>query len=174
MGRVSKWILIEFKRDETSLVSEERKYGTKEQFNKARESLLFESNHHYFIYGALNDGKLTLKAKGYFNLIDIPVALLLTSGKDATSFTLYLKKLMNFKVGKEESDGSSGWRSVDYNRVIGIDESGDVSECLTIQEYANRYSHDLDLKKSFKLEQERKRSLEIKKSEQKIDVPKPR
>ncbi len=168
-GRVSKWILIEFKRDESSLDSEIVKYGGKENFDEAKQSLLFESDHHFLIYGALDEGKLSLKAKGYFNSLDVAVELAVRSGKDTKTFNQYLNKLNKYKKSAEKSESGSGSRSVNYNRVIGVNDNGEVSECLTLQEYAVRYANDLELKRKAKLEQERLKALEA----ERADTPEP-
>lgn len=152
IGRVAKWVLIEFKRDESSLDSEITKYGDQKNFNDAKQALIFESGHHFLIYGVLEQGKLSLKTKGYFNLEDYEIEAALSNGKDPKTFNSYLSRLTKFKKSKASSEDSAGGRAVNYNRVIGINENGDVSECLTIQEYANRYANDLTLKASAKLE----------------------
>jgi len=161
IGRVSKWVLIEFKVDEGSLDSEYTKFGGKQKFEEAKEALLFDCNHHIFVYGMLEGTKLKLGCKGYFHRLPANLKKVLANGVNYKEFNDYLAKLLKFKSseGSEASSGGVGpekkRKEVNYDRVIGIGEDGEVSECLTLSEYNERY----ELNKALKLQIEHAKKL---------------
>lgn len=107
------FLLIEFKRNENTLKSEEGKFG---DYNKAKKELskLKGSNSHYLIYGEV-ETEFQLKAKKYFGGNDIEINDALNNGVSHADFKEYLDELAerrNKKTG--QNDGGVETSSIAY------------------------------------------------------------
>lgn len=117
-----KWVLIEFKRDETCLSSEIPKYGSVDKYNSAKDKLQNDGGHHFLIYGdSKSSTVLNLKSQLYWgdkalaqtqnNNSDSSENFLITSifdnGKNYEEFASYLDRLKNERGGTGDGTGGS-------------------------------------------------------------------
>jgi hypothetical protein len=142
LGNENQWILIEFKKDKDSIVSEKKKFH---DFNTAYEQLKDRDGHHHIIYGSPvregNKVKLTLKSQTYFSFVDNnSIESALQAGIEFEVFHQYLKEFVSFKKSTEDSGGVV----LDINsNVIGVSSTGEVTECMTMKEYVIKYIPEL-------------------------------
>lgn len=135
----NKWILIEFKKDEKSISSEKDKFI---DYEEAKTELLNEDGHHFIIYGYENEeNKLSLKSQTYFSEEKYTILYSLQRGIEIDDFKIYLEKLLEYKKGSEIEGGTGG-----YSLIAGISDDGKISKCLTIQEFKNDFSLNMEQK----------------------------
>lgn len=134
-----KWILIEFKRDETTIQSEESKFN---DYQLAKTALSNSDRHHHIIYGHLegsDKSSMKLAAKTYFSKKALTLEKLLTTGIDIAEFITYLEKFTAFK--KTSRSGTVGVPMEEFSIVTGVTSDGNVSQCLKLSEF----QHALEL-----------------------------
>lgn len=131
----SKWVLIEFKKEKSSISSEKKKFY---DFETAYKNLKGSDSHHHIIYGSLvkNGDKinLILKSQTYFSHQEnSSIEALLMSGIEFEEFQSYLKEFFSYK---KKTDDESGGVVLDTNsNVVGVTASGEVVECKSMKEY---------------------------------------
>lgn len=131
----NRWLIIEFKKDEQSLSSEQDKFNN---YSIAKQSLSDSDGHHFIIYGDINNqenpSRFVLKGRTYFSEKLIKsVEEMLKKGATKQEFTDYLGKLLRFKKGMKSS-GSGGLGLENYNVVAGINSDGKVTQCMSLLE----------------------------------------
>jgi len=131
------WVLIEFKKDEDSIKSEEKKF---DNYLQAKIALLLEDHHHFLIYGFQENSMLKLEAKTYFSgNHQNKISVMLNSGKPLKEFKEYLKKFLTFKKTVKGSDGSGGGLNIeDYSLVASVNSEGSIIECKSLTEFASQ------------------------------------
>jgi hypothetical protein len=143
LGNKNQWILIEFKKDKDSIVSEKKKFH---DFSTAHKELKDRDGHHHIIYGSPvrdeDNVKLILKSQTYFSFIDNnSIESVLGTGIEFEVFHQYLKEFVSFK---KSTDEDSGGVVLDTNsNVIGVSSTGEVTECMTMKEYVIKYIPEL-------------------------------
>lgn len=133
----NQWILIEFKRDSTSISNEQKKF---ESFHDAKLALQEKDGHHFIVYGIIIDGQFTIKAQTYFSEKGMRCDRLHNQGIDYNSFEKYIKQLLKYK--KYFGNNSSGGRNniiekevVDKFAVIAGIKNNKIVECISVQDY---------------------------------------
>lgn len=135
-GTAAGFILVEFKRRHSDLPSEVSMFR---DFNLALNRLE-EFHHHYFIYGAISQNRLQLRACRYFgsksrehwfDVIDI-----LKTGIPKDEFLSYLELLASFKETDARSGGGKHVSPESFCAVLGISQDGQVVETITLHEFA--------------------------------------
>ena len=133
----NQWILIEFKRDSTSISNEQKKF---EAFNDAKLVLQEKDGHHFIVYGIIINGQFTIKAQTYFSEKGIECDCLHNQGIDYNSFENYIKQLLKYK--KYFGNNSSGGRNniiekevVDKFAIIAGIKNNKIVECISAQDY---------------------------------------
>lgn len=137
------WVLIEFKKDESSIASEKDKF---EKYQEAKQALSSKDDHHIIVYGELSkeSKNINLHAKTYFSEKAISqIAEALQSGIEIKKFKNYLDAFLQYKKGSKVEGGSGG-----YGFVAGVTNGGQITKCLTLEEF----SEEVEL--SIKLRQE--------------------
>lgn len=134
MSKSNKWILIEFKRQHSDIISEKDKYF---DFEVADEELRGSDGHHFIVYGGMlanaSGRTFELSAQTYFSKKKYPVDEIVTMGVDAVVFRSYLKTLASFKRAKIAT-GSGGFDVARYGMVAGISCDGKIVECRALSE----------------------------------------
>lgn len=127
-ANINSWVLIEFKKDRASISSEAEKF---ENFEEAKAQLLGRDQHHFLIYGALDsDEEFCLESQTYFSAHVTSMESVLTSGVPHSQFLLYLRELIELKMGAKISSGG-------FSYIAGINsESGRIVRCLKMHDYA--------------------------------------
>lgn len=145
-----KWILIEFKRDQTTIKSEIKKFVS---FQAAKAALSQCDGHHHIVYGRAEGTevlKMKLAAQTYFSGLTLSLADLLKSGIDLPEFNDYVEKYTSFK--KSSSTGTGGITMEEFSMVAGVNSDGDVTQCISLSEF----------KRALKLEIVKEKTLTIK------------
>ncbi|MGY4533552.1 hypothetical protein ACVW0Y_002684 [Pseudomonas sp. TE3786] len=132
-GKDSKLVLIEFKRDVGEIMSERSMFTDYD----AAQRILSNYNHHWIVYGLINDNKkFAIRGRKYFGdatevgVLDIP-----PKGIGHSEFMEYLKILNQFKYPDGRGDGGHvGPESM--ATVLGISPDGKVVGSSTLYEYA--------------------------------------
>ena len=138
-----RWILIEFKKEKSSIPSEKKKFI---DFKSAKDLLKGSDKHHHIVYGSpIKVGEkveLHLKAQTYFSMNESPdIETMLTTGIGFDEFHDYVKEFVSFKKRKEESSGEV---VLDTNsNVIGVSAGGVITKCMTMKEYVVEYIPEL-------------------------------
>lgn len=159
----NEWILIEFKRDEPSLSSEEKKF---KDYDEAKKELKGQDSHHFLIYGQLekkesNTGNSDIKERQYNEKEEINAKLIYTSyfsrnyanslssmlnhKVNAVKFKAYLDKFIAHKKS-ETSSGSDGMTFEDYSCVACIGEDGVLQTLMTPENFILEFNANLQLK----------------------------
>lgn len=129
-----KWVLIEFKKDKSSIASEKKKFN---DYDKAKNALKDKDSHHIIIYGELNEEEknITLKSQRYFAEIEKEINETLQVGIKTKEFKEYLEEFLSYKKGSEVKGGSDS-----YGFIVGITEEGDITKCLTLEEFSEEFN----------------------------------
>lgn len=127
LGNEDRWMLIEFKRDNSCIKNERLKYAN---FEKARDALLKYSGHHIIIYGKASGSDIDLVCQGYFSKKPVDINQVLTIGTDIDSFFTYVRNLVTFK---SDAVGSSDG----FGLVAGISSDGKVTKCMRLSEFGH-------------------------------------
>ncbi|WP_285422953.1 hypothetical protein [Pseudomonas sp. efr-133-TYG-103a] len=125
-ANVNKWVLIEFKRDKSTIADEVGKFTNYESAKSALESI---GSHHLIIYGVAENNNFLLRCRQYFSGKDVAIEQALVSGATKDSFINYLRKFVEFK--KTSKSGAGG-----YSFVAGISRDGTVTKCMKVSEFA--------------------------------------
>jgi len=139
-GNNEKFILIEFKKDENSIKDEQKKFSN---FVLAKQTLQDKDNHHILIYGEIDNKNLILKAKTYFSRNNIILSEKFTNGKTLEEFKNYLDKFLVFKKGSKTESGAGG-----YGLVAGVTQEGEITKCLTLEEFDYEMKLNLNIEKN--------------------------
>lgn len=137
----NKWVLIEFKRDESCLSSEIEKFY---DYDKALRQLSNKDDHHYLIYGEIN-GNFRPNCKTCFsakNRDSIESAL--KTGIDKSVFSEYVKEFTSLKAPTDDSGGGGGLALADYSLVVCVNDDGNIIECMSISDYQKSMGHEPD------------------------------
>ena len=143
-GQNENFILIEFKKDKNSIKDEQKKFIN---FNSAKESLSSSDKHHILIYGEVNSKDLILNAQTYFSEKNIQLTRKFSNGKTLKEFKKYLDSFLNFKKGSKTESGSGS-----YGLVAGVTQKGNITKCLTLDEFSTEMSLNLDIKRQNDIE----------------------
>ena len=142
------WLLIEFKKDHGSLSSEEDKFEPG-KYSEAKEALKDSGNHHFLVYGTVDDGELDLKGQLYFGTKEIEIKDLLKQGTDEETFLSYYHDFIAYKKSKEGSSGGG------ITCVVGVNSSGKATKVMSAHEYEKTLV--LTKKLNYELEQRNRR-----------------
>ena len=123
-----RWVLIEFKKDHDCISSEMDKFASG-KYNEAKVALEERSQHHFLVYGVLNEGKLDLTGQLYFGTSEINIEELLNKGTDEETFLSYYHDFIGYKKSKEGSSGGG------LTCVVGINSTGKASKVMSAHEY---------------------------------------
>ncbi|WP_454813482.1 hypothetical protein [Paraburkholderia fungorum] len=139
----AKLLLVEFKRDETVLSSEEGKY---ENFEDAKSSMIGRDGHHLLVYGekpkeSNGKAKLGLVAKTYFAGDDVEAIDFDGRGVEKPEFDAYLADLLLFKKKDSRSSGRLGVEA--FASVIGLTPNGEVVSASLGEYMEQTMSHEL-------------------------------
>jgi len=134
----NKWVLIEFKKDKNKLNSEKEKF---DDYDKAQEQLCEKDNHHYLIYGEFN-GEFQLKCITYFSAKERDsIESALSMGTDIESFGQYIEEFTELKNSPNDG-GGGGLGLSDYSLVAGVNDNGDIIQCMSISDFQQIKGHD--------------------------------
>jgi hypothetical protein len=123
----AKLILVEFKRDINSLKSEVDKFTC---YKNAVKKMKGRDNHHFLVYGYIQDEVFKLEARKYFAVKQTYLPLsILDKGLVDSTFKEYLADLIALKKLDKRSSGTVGPEFV--NSVIGLSSDGVSSISLT-------------------------------------------
>ena len=139
-GKNEKFILIEFKKDENSIKDEQKKFFN---FDLAKQELEDKDSHHILIYGEIDNKDLILNARTYFSNNSIELSKNFTNGKILEDFKNYLNDFLKLKKGSKTESGSGS-----YGFVAGVTQEGNITKCLTLQEFNEEMSLNLNIKKN--------------------------
>ena len=135
-----KWVLIEFKKDDTCLESEAEKFRN---YQLAVNELSSQDNHHYLIYGLFGVTKASPETKvfgigacTYFSRSGLEdYQELLGSGTDIQTFARYLEALTKHKKQPPGDGSAGGMNMANYAQVLGINADGKVVTCSSQAEF---------------------------------------
>lgn len=134
-AQASSFVLIEFKRSEAEIPTDESRFIDYED----AKSKLQEYGHHHFVFGVESDkhpGCFDLAAETYFGRTrhQSPFDCLKT-GVAETEFRFYLERLSELK--KEDGRSSSGHVSPEaISTVLGVSEGGKIVSAQSLYEYS--------------------------------------
>lgn len=128
-SRHTQWVLIEFKRNDSSLSSDNDKFPN---YNRAKDALKDRDSLHFFVYGTASpDSGLILEACTYFSRKQVNIDTLIEGGVPYVAFSQYVADFVRFR--KRGGDGgfttsfspstdprSGGGAFLDYSTVLGI------------------------------------------------------
>lgn len=143
--KASKFVLIEFKRNEIEIPTEKSLFHDYED----AKSKLKSFKHHHIVFGASSPpGRLELVAQTYFQGTRQNSALdCLNSGVTKEDFIKYLELLADLK--KEDNRGSDGHVSPEaMSTVVGVSADGKMVQAVSLCDYAPNlfpspvYRHD--------------------------------
>jgi len=145
-SKSNNWVLIEFKKDKSSLASEEEKFNN---YSEAKGNFKNRDQHHFLIYGEEihknGEAKFGLTCLTYFTEIKINnVESILESGIGLDEFIQYIEEFTSYKKVSDGSDGSIG--SDAFGLVAGINANNEIVECISLAEIAKELNIDLALK----------------------------
>jgi hypothetical protein len=138
------WVLIEFKKNFDSLLSEEDKFV---DYEKAKSNFLNRDSHHFLIYGGIfekegGECEFDVSAVTYFSRTQVSsVEAMLSAGLTFEEFFDYVKEFTSFKKVKDGSSGSVGLES--YGLVAAINSENQIVECMSLAELGNELGLDL-------------------------------
>ncbi|RAP57335.1 hypothetical protein [Oleiagrimonas sp. MCCC 1A03011] len=137
----NKWVLIEFKRDESCLSSEIKKFY---DYEKALTKLSDKDDHHYLIYGEFN-GNFRLNCKTYFSAKDRDsIESALKTGIDKNAFAKYVEEFTGLKNPPDGGGGAGGLSLADYSLVACVKDDGNIVECMSISDYQQSMGYEPD------------------------------
>lgn len=142
LANIDRWLLIEFKKSKSDIDKEKVKFH---DYEAAKARLQEKDNHHCIVYGELNS-VFQLKGKTYFSKKPFSVNNIYRHGTDLKTFNEYIERLSRFKKNYTETSGSAGSLAC----VAGVSGDGEITECLTLLDYANYYqlNHTMELMQS--------------------------
>jgi hypothetical protein len=135
----NRWLLIEFKRDKSSVADEKKKFN---RYEDARSALSSDDNHHHIVFGSLDDAKnLKLLSQTYFSGKGRTLKEMLESGIPLAKFSSYMKAFTAFKKGSETSGG--GINMNDLALVAGVGADNNIVECMSLAEFQRQLGLEL-------------------------------
>lgn len=138
--RNDRWILLEFKREQSDIESEKKKFASTDSYEEAKAEFQCNDHHHLIIFGDIGkDGKLQLNCNTYFSGKNIALSNVLSSGTEREIFCEYLNRFIEYKLWKKEGGGGG---NVDYSHVIGVNESGEAIAIMSLSEFSNQFPDD--------------------------------
>ena len=134
-GADSRLVLIEFKRDESEIPTEESLFFDYE----LAKAELFHYEHHQIVYGVSTYGQtpgLSLAAKTYFSARPRATAVqVLDHGISGVEFRKYVKALARLK--KEDARSTTGHVSPEaLSQVVSVSKKGNLLSAMPLFEYA--------------------------------------
>ena len=133
------FILIEFKKDEKSISSEQDKFeGT--DYGSVKKALKGKDAFHYIIYGAEDKNKLVLKARPYFSATESCLDKIGENTVELKVFKEYLNVFISYKKTSSGGGGGGGMTFNDYSLVAGVNPEGDIVAICSDLDF-----HDLSL-----------------------------
>ena len=141
-----RWLLIEFKKDLNSVISEQNKF---ENYSSAKNKLSSRDSHHFIIYGFFsnqeNSSQFGLTGRTYFSEKPIKsVGEMLEEGVSIHQYADYLRIFLKCKKDMTTS-GSGGPGLESYSLVAGINSKGKVTQCMSLRELGLELDLGLDL-----------------------------
>ncbi|WP_057413775.1 hypothetical protein, partial [Pseudomonas syringae group genomosp. 3] len=143
-SNVNTWVLIEFKRDKSTVADEIGKFTNYESAKSALESI---GNHHLIIYGVAENDDFLLRCRQYFSGKDLAIEEALVSGTTKDIFINYLRRFVEFK--KTSKSGAGG-----YSFVAGVSRDGTVTKCMKVSEFAEALKLEKALQQKLQQKQE--------------------
>jgi len=139
-----RWLLLEFKKDQSSVYREREKF---DNYDEAAYALRALDRHHLLVYGfEESDGSLGLTAMTYFSHTERGNREeVLASGCRPGEFWTYLEKFSSFKKHTSSHGGSSsgGFEAGDYSMVMGVSNDGQATGCTTVAEFQKFYQKSI-------------------------------
>lgn len=135
----NRWILIEFKKDISSISDEKTKFI---QYEQAKAALSSFDSHHHIIYGRESKkaaNRLQLCSQTYFSGVSSNLTGILKSGAEFEFFANYLKQFTEFKK-RPGGGGGSGIDMSDYALVAGVNADNNIVECLSLAEFLRHWA----------------------------------
>ena len=134
----SKWIIIEFKRDRSTVNSEAAKLTSPAA---AFAELAKSGGHHLIVYGAVSNGEFVLEARTYFEGKACPIDAIGGRGATIDHFRNYLKSFTAYKkaLAKNAKTGAVGSIGMEeMSMVAGVGPNGGKpSLVMPLQEFVN-------------------------------------
>lgn len=128
----NRWILIEFKKDESCLNTEIKKFPG--NYDEAKSVLGRYDKFHVLVYGE-NRGLFNLKCKRYFSRVSRPIGEVLSSATSLKAFEIYVKKLLEFKYPEDPDKSGPQLEWEDYSMVAVMTKSGDLVACMSLADF---------------------------------------
>jgi len=144
-SNVNTWVLIEFKRDKSTISDELGKFIN---YESAKSELEPIGSHHLIIYGDVEGSDFLLKCRQYFSGKEVAIEKALVSGTEKDSFISYLRKFIEFK--KTSKGGVGG-----YSFVAGVSSEGTVAKCMKVSEFAEALQLEQVLQRKLQHNQEK-------------------
>lgn len=138
-----RWLLIEFKKDSTSIASEKRKFVS---YSIADKALSSKDAHHYIIYGRETQEerpRLQLCSETYFSGRSFNLSGILSKGVEFDEFKEYLEQYTKFKKGPKGTSGGGGLQMSDFALVAGVTAEEGIVECLSLTEFQRQFGLEL-------------------------------
>ena len=143
----NKWLLIEFKKDKGCISTEKAKFIN---YQTACNALSSRDKHHHIVYGQEHEERLKLYFQTYFSNLSIDrLSDLLTTGIELNFFKSYIKEFTAFKKLPADQGGGSGGLSVDeFAIVAGVNNDGEVVECMSLTDFIREHKLELTNEKN--------------------------
>lgn len=153
----NRWILIEFKKDASSVNSEKSKFGADAKtaavrYKEALKALNEHDNHHVIIYGRIgknsenfsamkNGAPLELVCHTYFSdKVRTNYPEMVNHGKNYQDFFNYLEQFTAFKYDKKSGSSGRGLTAAVYEQVACIDADGNVAAMMSKDDFTKGYN----------------------------------
>lgn len=146
----NRWVLIEFKKDSTSISTEKKKFINYHAANTALASL---DAHHHIIYGQESKEsiqRLQLCSQTYFSGVGCDLVAILRSGTKYDAFKRYVEQYTKFKKGPKGGSGG-GVTMDDLALVAGVNTDNNIVECLSLTEFQRQLGLDFVQERKFEL-----------------------
>lgn len=142
-----KWVILEFKKDFSSLDSEKKKY---KDYEMAKKELSLIDSHHFLIFGKNDNNNFSLIGKTYFSRKSVlNINDIFEAGEEKEKFIFYLEKLIEHKSKISESSGGSVGS---YSFVAGISNENKITSCMNLYEFGLDHGLKLEYKPEIKKE----------------------
>ena len=142
----NRWLLIEFKIDKDKISTENAKF---KNYQTAYDALASKDKHHHIVYGQEHEGRLKLCCRTYFSSVSYPsLSGLLATGIEFDSFKSYIEEFTEFKKLPADQGGGGGGLSFDeFSMVAGVNNEGNVVECISLSEFKRELKLELEQEK---------------------------
>lgn len=138
----NRWVLIEFKKNATSISTEKEKFVS---YREAHAVLSSSDAHHHIIYGQESKEsiqRLQLCSQTYFSGIRCDLDGILSSGINYDTFKMYVERYTKFKKGPKGGSGG-GVTMDDLTLVAGVNTDNNIVECLSLTEFQRQLGLEL-------------------------------